>query len=589
MAVSQHHREDTVQLIKETADIAEIIGEHVNLKKSGVNLKGLCPFHSEKTPSFMVNPERKSFHCFGCGEGGDVFTFMMNFHRLTFPEALKELAQRYQITLPEENLSPADQAEAQKRQLLYEINEQAATIYHDHLLSSSDAAGARKYLHGRGITSEVIKSFCLGYGPDSWDFIIKKLSTAYSLEDIKDAGLIVAKEQGGYYDRFRGRILFPIFGLTGKILGFGGRILEDGQPKYLNTQETLIFDKSRTLFGIYQNKDSIRKEQKCIIVEGNFDLLSLVVHGTNNVVAPLGTALTQAQVRSLKGYSDEAILLFDGDGAGLKAAKRSVPIFLTEQMPAKIAVLPENHDPDTFVSEFGQKGLLKLLDKAMSLPEFVFSRLVDQYGLTLEGKGKIVAELQPLINTIEDRHLQRTLFISHFSKKLDLTPEQLLNGVRSTTPSLSKTTKGKSAETLKLPKKQEQLLEFLIIYPEHLQDFIEAGIEDVVLDEHGRNILAHLKIFIQQGSGAGPEGILAMVDGPEKSFISKLLVSTPAYPDEIREAIVKEWTTWLKKNSLKIKKEHLTSQINEAHKSQNETLYMELMAQKKKMDEALAN
>lgn len=589
MAVSQNHRDDPVQLIKEVADIVEIIGEHVNLKKSGVNLKGQCPFHSEKTPSFMVNPERKSFHCFGCGEGGDVFTFMMNFHRLTFPEALKVLAQRYQITLPQENLSPADQAKAQKRQLLYEINEQAAIAFHDRLLHSPDAAGARQYLQKRKINPEVIKSFRLGYGPDRWDFIIKKLSSSYALEDIKDAGLIVAKDRGGFYDRFRSRIVFPIFGLTGKILGFGGRILGDGQPKYLNTPETLIFDKSRTLFGIYQNKESVRKEQKCIIVEGNFDLLSLVVHKINNVVAPLGTALTPSHVRALKGYAEEALLFFDGDTAGLKAAMRAVPIFLTEQLPAKIAVLPESHDPDTFVNEFGKEGLLELLNNAMSLPEFVFSRLVDQYGLTLEGKGKIVAELQPIINAVGDQQLQRTLFVSHFSKKLDVTPEQLLSGVRSKTPSFSNANKEKTTKTLHLPRKQMQLLEFLIIYPEYLHDFIEAGIENVVLDEHGRNILAHLKIFIQQNSGSGPEGLLDMADGPEKSFISKQLVSIPAYPDEIKEATVKEWTAWLKKHSLKTEKERLINQINEAHKSQNETLYMELMAQKKRMDEALAN
>lgn len=589
MAVSHTHRDDPVQLIKEVADIVEIIGEHVTLKKSGINLKGLCPFHSEKTPSFMVNPERRSFHCFGCGEGGDVFTFMMNFHRLTFPEALKDLAQRYQITLPEENLSPADHAKAQKRQILHEINEKAAIAFHDQLLRSSDAEDARNYLQKRGINPEVIESFQLGYAPDSWDFIIKKLSSSFSLEDIKAAGLIVAKDRGGFYDRFRSRILFPIFGLTGKTIGFGGRILGDGQPKYLNTPETLVFDKSRTLFGIYQNKESVRKEQKCVIVEGNFDLLSLVIHGINNVVAPLGTALTQSHVRTLKGYTEEAILLFDGDTAGLKAAMRSVPIFLTEQLTSKIAVLPETHDPDTFVNEFGKEGLLELLNNAMSLPEFIFSRLVDQYGLTLEGKGKIVAKLQPIINAIGDQQLQRTLFISHFSKKLDLTPEQLLSGVRSKTSSFPDTRKEKATKTLHLPRKQVQLLEFLILYPEYLQDFVEAGIDDVIVDSYGQNILSQMKIFIQQDSGVGPEGLLSMTDGPEKSFISRLLVSTPAYPNEIKEATAEEMISWLKKTSLKTKKDRLINQINEAHKSQNETLYMELMEQKKKMDEALVN
>ena len=583
-----HFREDTVQVIKETADIVEIVGENVNLKKSGINFKGLCPFHSEKTPSFMVNQERRSFHCFGCGEGGDVLTFMMKFHRLNFQEALQELARRYQITLPQENLSPADQEKTRKRRVLSEINEQAATIFHDLLLHAPSAEKARKYLEKRGIPLEVIKSFRLGYAPDKWDFLVKKLEASYSLELIKDAGLIVPRTNGGFYDRFRNRILFPIFNVTGKIVGFGGRILGDGQPKYLNTPETILCDKGRTLFGLYQSKDVIRKENKCIIVEGNFDLLSLVTHGISNVIAPLGTALTQSHIRAIKGYAEEATLLFDGDSAGIKAAMRAVPHFLTEQMTSRICVLPQKHDPDTFILAHGKEKLSKHLEEALSLPEFIFARLVQQFGLSLEGKSKIVAELQPLIKAIGDNYLQRTVFITHFSKKLGITPEQLEKGGRASRPSHPDTGRKDPVGALALPKKQEQLLKFLIIYTEYLNDFLEAGLEDVVDSNIGQSILSHLNAFVQEGVDCGPDALLERTAGDERSFISSVLVSAPSLSDEVKEAAAAEMISWLKKNSLKIKKERLIQQINEAHLSQNEALWMELIEQKKKMDETLS-
>jgi len=419
MAVYQN--EDTVQLIKETANIADVIGEHVTLRRAGANLKGLCPFHPEKTPSFTVNPDRKTYHCFGCGEGGDVISFMMQFHRLNFAEALKELARKYHIALPEKPLSPQELDRARKREALHAANEKAAEIFHRFLLSDPAAAKARNYLEERGITREVVEEFRLGFAPESWDYLGSNLEqNAIAPDAAREAGLLVPKEKSGHYDRFRNRVMFPIFGLTGRIVGFGGRILGEGQPKYLNSPESAVFDKGRTLFGIYQNRDHVRQARSCIVVEGNFDLLSLVVHGVRNVAAPLGTALTQAHVRSLKGYCDEVILLFDGDQAGIKAAMRSVPLFLTEQVSAKIALLPESHDPDTYIRTSGKEGLLALLAAALPLPEFMFDTLVARHGLTVDGKSKIVSDLREMIKTIDDP-LQQTLFVAHFSKKLGLT------------------------------------------------------------------------------------------------------------------------------------------------------------------------
>lgn len=590
MAQYLSSREDSVQLIKEAASIAEVIGEHVNLKRAGKNLKGLCPFHSEKTPSFTVNPDRHTYHCFGCGEGGDVFSFMMNYHRISFPEALQELASKYNIALEEHSLSPADKEKALLREALFQVNAQAADIFHDLLLHSPKAGQARMYLSRRGIPEHTIRDFKLGYAPDSWDFLSRKCSAReMSLGAAVDAGLVVTRAQGGHYDRFRDRILFPIHNLTGKIAGFGGRIIGDGQPKYMNSPETAVFDKGSILFGLFQNREVIRQEKVCILVEGNFDLLSLVVHGLPHVAAPLGTALTAAHVRALKGYADKVILLFDGDQAGLKAALRAVPIFLSEQLAAEVVVLPGNHDPDSLVRERGKEGLLALLNRAQSLPEFVFEALVAQHGLTLQGKSKIIQDLRPIIASIDDRNLQRTLFVAHFSKKLDLSPQQMQEGLPGK-PAPMPSARGQVSKNMNapLPLKQRQLLEFVIAYPEYLQGFIEAGVEDFVVDPCGQEILNLLQTNSLAGLHSGnPEKLLEIAEGAPRAFISRVLISTPVLPDEVKEERAQELINWLKKSSMKIKKNSLIHLITEAHKNKNEPLYMELMEQKKQMDETM--
>ncbi len=590
MAQYLSSREDSVQLIKEVANIEEVIGEHVNLKKAGTNLKGLCPFHSEKTPSFVVNPDRHTYHCFGCGEGGDVFSFMMNYHRISFPEALQELARKYNITLEEQSLAPADREKALLRENIFQVNSQAADTYHDFLLHSPKAGQARSYLSERGIPEQTIRDFMLGYAPDRWDFLCRKCSTReMSLSAAVDAGLVVTRAQGGHYDRFRDRILFPIYNLTGKIAGFGGRILGDGQPKYMNSPETAVFDKGSILFGLFKNREVIRQEKVCILVEGNFDLLSLVVHGLPHVAAPLGTALTAAHIRTLKGYADKVILLFDGDQAGLKAAVRAVPIFLSEQVTAEVVVLPDNHDPDTYVREKGKEGLVALLNQAQSLPEFVFEALVAQHGLSLQGKNKIIQDLRPIIASIDDKNLQRTLFVSHFSKKLDLSPQQMQDSLPGK-PAPMPFAHGQSSKNMNtpLPMKQRQLLEFIIAYPEYLQGFLEAGVEDFVVDPCGQEILNFLKANSLAGLHSdNPEKLLGIAEGAPRAFISKVLISTPVLTDGKKEEIAQEWTRWLKKSSMKIKKNSLIHLITEAHKNRNEPLYMELMEQKKQMDETM--
>jgi DNA primase len=579
--------ESVVQAVKDAADIIEVVGEIVSLKKAGVNYKGLCPFHAEKTPSFTVNPARRSFHCFGCGEGGDALSFIMRYQSISFWEAIKQLAGRYHIALPEKELSPRERESASKRKAIFAINQRAAQMYHE-LLFAKEGACARSYLEKRRIPLAVINDFQLGYAPESWDFLLKAMADV-GHDQLSEAGLVVQRESGaGFYDRFRQRVLFPIFSHSGQYLGFGGRILDDQQPKYLNSPETLVFTKGKTLFGLFQNKEAIRRSHRALIVEGNFDLLSLVAAGVRDVVAPLGTALTPQHIRALKGYAQEAVLLFDGDQAGIKAAMRAVPLFLSEKVEARVVILPDGHDPDTYVTEFGAVGLEQRVAEAYSLPEFVVSHLVEKYGLGLEGKGRIVEELRPLIKAIDDQDLQRSLFVSHFSQKLGLTPEQLLGGVSTQiTVNASHPTKpaavsaGHSKNSFSVV--EEQLVSFLIIYPEYANQFVEAGLFDAVTQPAALNIVRLLQELHINYPGCGAERLLDRLEGPERVFVSSQLISVPFLPDTAREAAEK--IHWLRENRQKIRMRELTARINEAQRQNDQELLHTLLIEKKRITE----
>lgn len=578
---------DAVQRVKDAADILEIIGEVVSLKKAGVNYKGCCPFHSEKTPSFTVNPQRGSFHCFGCSEGGDVFSFYMKYHNTTFPEALQNLARRYNVLLPEKPLSHQDQARARQKSGLHGVLEKSAALYHELLLHSPEAAGARRYLAERGIPPETSETFKLGYAPEGWDFLARQLTGPAEVELAVEAGLLVKKERGGHYDRFRDRLLCPIFNLAGQVAGFSGRILGDGQPKYMNSPESPVYDKSRLLFGLYQNREAIRRQHRCLLVEGNFDLLALAARGLNYAAAPLGTALTVQQVRALKGYAEEVVILFDGDTAGVKAAVRAVPIFLAEELPARVVVLPVGHDPDTFIREFGRERLEEQVALAMPLADFVFTRLVERYGAGLEGKARIGAELRNMLAGLAGHQLQHSLFVAHFSQKLGISPEQLVSGKEAKAPTAPALPSPARHSERSLPQKQKQLLEFLIIFPEYLQKFLEAGIEIMITSSFGRIILEHLREAVRLESGRH-DRLLDLAAGPEKAFISRLLITAPSYTAEAREEAAAEKLAWLRQSHIKLRQEELTKQINAAQKAGDFERCMELIEQKKGLDQELS-
>ena len=572
--------------IRESTDIVRLIAENIELKKAGANYLGLCPFHAEKTPSFSVSPTKQFFHCFGCGESGDVFSFMMKFHRLTFPEALKELARRAGIELPERELSPAEREQIRRRDRLYAVNEAAAAVFHQVLLDSSLARDAREYLRRREVPEEFWQTYRLGYAPGpeagGWSFLFDRLrKKGFAEGEIEQCGLAVANERGGFYDRFRDRVLFPIQDMSGRVVAFGGRILGEGKPKYMNSPQSAIFDKSRLLFGLYPHREAIRNRKTAVVVEGNFDMLSLAIHGIGYAVAPLGTSLTRPHVRSLRGYCRQVVLLFDGDAAGLKAAMRSVPHFLAEQVEARVALLPEGEDPDTLVRGQGAEAVLALLEHAAPLPEFLFDALVQKHGLTLDGKNRIIAELQPLLAAGSGE--QRDLVAAHFAEKLGVSPARITQvssrAVRPPLPEREPAAPGLAD----LPRRLRQIVDFLILYPEFFPKLWEVGLGELARDS---SLVFFVEILreLQAADRLSSENLFsALPEGEERRYVARLFMEASQSPlDEESgpEAMCGELVRWLVEEKLQRREAELLQRIRKAQANGDSELLMALLREK---------
>lgn len=600
----QESREDIAAQIKDQADIVKIIGECVDLKKSGTRFLGLCPFHGEKTPSFTVHPGQQFFHCFGCGESGDVFTFMMKYHNLDFPAALKELAARYQIALPEKPRSEAEEKLARKRQAMFAVNDRCAQIYGRYLLESSGAAAAREYLERRGVSAAVRDRYRIGYAPAvdgaGWDFLARQLP-AEERRIAEELGLLVKKDNGGCYDRFRDRILFPILDIRGRVIGFGGRILGDGQPKYMNSPESPVFNKSRALLGLFQQGEFIRRRRQAIVVEGNFDLISLVEHGQDNVVAPLGTALTREQLRLLHRFAEEVILLFDGDSAGQKAAMRAVPLLFAEQMAGRIAVLPVGHDPDTYVRQEGADALRKIVEKAEPLPEFVLESLIREHGLTLDGKMKIMQELKPIAEAAVSP-LQRSVVLAHFSEKLGLPAGQMESswkakagaGGQRREHSFERATGNPDNEKgASLSGSQRHLVNFMVLHPQYFKNLESTGIRDFLAGTVGEVLFLQMQAIFDNKDQIEPEELLSLLpEGAERALVADLLMKAsgqsgdPVFPTSPEEEL-EDLLSWLRNQVLRKKSMELQQKILISQRHGDIKMLQLLMVEKQEVDRQL--
>jgi DNA primase len=370
--------DDLITRVRDSVDIVDLVSGYVSLKKTGKNHTGLCPFHTEKTPSFSVNPDKQIFHCFGCGAGGDVFKFVELQEGLNFPEAVRKLADRSGIALPADSRSRReDKKTADERAALLEVVAEAAKFYQKELDSPAGSL-ARSYLARRGVSDTIIQDFGLGYARPEWEGLHRHLKQkGYTSGQMEKAGLVVKRSEGeGYYDRFRGRIMFPIRDIAGNIIAFGGRVMDDSLPKYLNSSETPLYSKSNTLYALDAAKEAGRKQGYFIIVEGYLDAIACHQYGVRNAVATLGTALTEGHLRLMRRFADKLVLIFDPDPAGVKASLRGFDLFVASGMKVNVVSLPDNDDPDTFLQKHGTEAFAAHLRQSVKFMDFVLTQVV---------------------------------------------------------------------------------------------------------------------------------------------------------------------------------------------------------------------
>ena len=397
--------DEKVREVRERAPILEVISGYMSLKRSGANYQGLCPFHGEKSPSFNVNPARGIFHCFGCGVGGNSVDFVMRMEGLSFPQAVKLLAKRVGVDIPERPLTREEKHKVDEQEQAYLINELACDFYRRVLESDEAGAAGRSYLERRGVDRETAAVYRLGFAPAGWDNLAKHLQRKGIAPDQAEKLGLLRKREGrdGYYDTFRNRLLFTISDLHGRAIGFGGRVMDDSLPKYINSPESLVYRKSEVLFGADLAKKGMREKGSAIIVEGYFDHLALYRAGFTNVVATCGTALTPPHVKLLKRYAERVYMLFDGDEAGRKATVRSMELFLEEGFPARVIEVPEGDDPDTFIGREGRDGFAPLMETALPIFEFFYRGIMRSLDIRcVEGKVAFVNEVSPRLLKIAD-------------------------------------------------------------------------------------------------------------------------------------------------------------------------------------------
>ncbi len=577
--------EDTIRRIKNTANIVDVISEYVVLKKAGRDYKGLCPFHSEKTPSFTVSPEKQIFYCFGCHTGGNLFSFVMQHEGLSFPDAVRAVASRYSIEVPTSHLTPAQRVQLSEKDKLYRVNQESMTFFHQALKDPQSGQRAMGYLVGRGMTKKIIDGHQLGYSPNRWDGLLRYLENKRIEPSlIEKAGLVIPRKDGnGHYDRFRDRVMFPIFNLSQQVIGFGGRVMGDDLPKYLNSPETLIFNKGRGLYGIHKANRAARSTGRIFIVEGYFDVLAMHLYGIENCVATLGTALTPEHVQLLKGMvgqSGQAYLVFDSDQAGIRAAKRSVAIFEQGHLNARVLVLPTGHDPDTYLREFGPDDFYKAADKSLDMISFIIDTAIGTYGLSLEGKVNVVDEVQPTLSAVEDS-VARSLYIKELAERLDIDEMAIVGkfrhfaakqpGYRSGTSSPKQTVF--VADNVRL---EQQIVAMMLCYPKMIPEIVGRNFLDYFEDQRLKQI-AQLFLQFPVSEDGNAADLVSMIDDPEyRSLMARLAMQECHWDQQGCERVLAQFEARFHRKSRK----DLQRRIEEAEKNNDMELLSRLLHEK---------
>jgi DNA primase len=580
--------EEKIEEIRDRIDIVHLISEYVALRKAGRNFIGLCPFHKEKTPSFSVRPDKQIFYCFGCGVGGNVFSFLMNINGMTFPEAVRYLAGKTGVILPDPQYHPRSAEQATEKEQIYQANKKAAHWFSQNLAAES-AKSVRSYLEGRGMGQGVIESFQLGYATEGWSGLRNHFEREkVSAEWIEKAGLIIQGKEGTYYDRFRGRLMIPIEDTEGRVIAFGGRVLDQGEPKYLNSPESPVYIKGRHLYGLHKSKEYIRKEGYAILVEGYFDFLSLWSAGIHPVVASLGTALTKEQVDLLRRYTQKVFITFDADTAGQKALIRSLEIFLAADVDAWAVSLPPGCDPDSCVRTYGKEGFLDAINAAQPIETYYLDRVLGQEK-TLVGEKNAVKGAVQLCMSIGDP-IARNLFLRRISERFGVDYEILKRQVhneQSLSPSHHKQ-KPRVNTQLDALRDQADKLELAIIHlivenPRKVKDLIEYGVLDYFSEGELKAIAGKIVAAVgKDGRGnIDLNGFIAELENPPvREAILRLVMEENVIPEEISDRLF--FDTVHKMRSQWFKKRHRNLQMNliKAQQDGNGDLCLHLLQEK---------
>ncbi|SES63582.1 DNA primase [Natronincola peptidivorans] len=492
--------EELIETVKDRNDIVEVISQYVPLKSTGMSSKGLCPFHNEKTPSFTVSKDKQFYKCFGCGEGGDVIGFIMKIENMDFIEAVKMLAQRGNIPIDESTTSEEMKKKLERQKVYFDINREAGKYFYEHLVQRKNPA--LNYLIKRGLTTRTIKSFGLGYAINSWDDLLNYLiQKGYKIETIEQCGLIIKnKEKNNYYNRFRNRIMFPIFDVKGNVIGFGGRVFDDSLPKYLNSPETAYFNKSQTLYGLnIASKHS--RTGRVILVEGYTDVIALHQEGFKNTVATLGTSFTKGHAILLKKYFNEVIICFDGDSAGSKATLRSIEILENVHISIRVLILPNNIDPDDFIKKYGEKAFEAKIEEALSAIDYKIYLAQKQHpsGST-EDQIKLGKKIANIIREI-DSPIEQEAYIKKIEEKTGISKNAIISEIygKKTTTDKGNNTKyssnykrnNKYIQAVPLVEQNghiiagKQLIKYMLTNPPGISNILEkVEINDFILESH---------------------------------------------------------------------------------------------------------
>ena len=575
--------------VKNQADIVRIVSDYVTLKKRGANYMACCPFHSEKTPSFNVHQTKGIYKCFGCGAGGSVFDFIMRIEGCSFPESVRIIAEKSGIPIPAAEESDDYKKLAQDREVILKLNEWAAAFFEGQLDSGQEGERAREYIKSRGIKDETQKLFRIGYAPDRWDGLINHLrELGATTDEIDSSGLAVLKEQGGFYDRFRGRVMFPITDSQNRVIAFGGRVMGEGEPKYLNSPETAVYTKGRNLYGLAHAKDQIRKLGFAILVEGYLDCIIPFQEGAHNVVASLGTALTDSQVRLLRRYMEQPqiIVNFDPDSAGQAATMRSIEMLLAEGFRVNILRMPTDDDPDEYVRAHGGESFLKLLKTTQPYIEYIIDTVTGDHDISRpSGKVEAINSILPHLARMRDK-VARADYADQIANRLKVDSRVIRDELRRTATNRQQALDPKRVRAAQeITQAERQLLELMLASTDVRRAIAPNLKEEDYADLATASIFSAIVALHDEGAEIDFSTLSERAEGEqERELIPALLISDLAWAIESDfDTLFKKATealSSLRRRKLEKRLDQIQMELGQAEREQDNERVLRLYQEK---------